>query len=456
MSEPAVFALPPKDGYDYKDDYDDDGATSITLRPEDAIDERLERLQLKASPAHAPAPAHAPVPSPTHIPLSAPPTSPPPLPKTSPSFSITAVTREQDHIHNFTIDTYGYVQEAHWQPAFSDGFHGWFQRGDVKFPPNGHVTAVSPAPGHIHLFATDVSGRIVGCRAAPARNLEGETWTAWEQIADGVAPPGAYVAAVVWKEAGRSQIEVFVCREDGQVWSNAFGRGRNAMTVEERWLGPWVCMRSENFRGVPGCPISAVARLDGHLDVFLADVEGRVMTTARGVDTNGWLNWWYFGINATPGAPVTAIVEHANCLDIFVVDANGIACNAWWDGAHPKPGWNWWNGPNEIVPSTKFVPGSWLVVVTRSDRQIDLFAVDKDGRFVNAARHQRANWWGWAHVNGEYGHPGAPMAACVRRLDHLDIAGVRRSDEKVVAAAWNPCNVNWFAGWWQLRDLKVY
>jgi hypothetical protein len=425
MSEPDETAIPPSDFIGF----DDDEETVVTLCPEDAIDERLERLNLGAQPMPL-----------THA------------QSTEPSLSVTTLSRETDHINHFCTGSDGHVYEAHWQPEFGGRYHCWWQRGSVTVPTNGYISAVSHAVGHMYLFTTDVDGRVVGCSASPSNNAEGEIWTDWEQIADGFAPPGAYVGAVVWKKGGNPQIELFVCRADRKIWT--IGYGWSSVTQQNGWLGSWSKLSPDSIEAVPGCVISAVARLDDHLDVYLTDVEGKVMTTAQGATTGGWLHWWDWGIVGVPGGVVTAVVQYTNRLDIFLVNPRGVVINSWWDGAKQKPGWNWWNGPFEILSNTKFPPGGWITSLSRSERHIDLFGVAQDGKVVAAANNRGENWGGWWHINDGHGHPGRLVAGCVRQKDYLDLVCMRKADKQIQNAAWTPQNTNWFAGWWTLKDIK--
>jgi hypothetical protein len=86
-----------------------------------------------------------------------------------------------------------------------------------------------------------------------------------------------------------------------------------------------------------------VSRSTDHLDVFAADVDGRMVTAAwEPAVPEGWRGWWAVADGyAAPGAPVTGVSRGTDMLDVFAVDAEGRVATTGW-GPGRGPAWTPW------------------------------------------------------------------------------------------------------------------
>ena len=83
----------------------------------------------------------------------------------------------------------------------------------------------------------------------------------------------------------------------------------------------------------PGQKVTAVwSNNTTHLDLFVTDRGGRVMSTWWEGAEN-WQPWFPIGPagNAAPGQPVTALWSNPNHLDIFITSADGTVKSTFWE-----------------------------------------------------------------------------------------------------------------------------
>jgi len=78
-----------------------------------------------------------------------------------------------------------------------------------------------------------------------------------------------------------------------------------------------------------------------HLDLFITDHSGRVMSTWWEA-AHGWQPWFAIhpeSATAASGQPVTAVWSTPQHLDLFITDHSGRVMSTWWEAAH---GWQPW------------------------------------------------------------------------------------------------------------------
>jgi len=246
----------------------------------------------------------------------------------APGAHVTVVSRGQDKLDVFVVGTDGRVYTAAWQPAFTDGWHGWWVVGNARVPQGAMVSAVSRDTDKLDVFVTDVNGDVL-----TAAWQSGDTaWRGWWNLNGGKAVPGAPVTAVC---RGKDKLDVFVVGTDGGVWTAAW---QPAFT--DWWHGWW---RVGNLQVPQGAPVHAVIRNLDKLDIFATDVNGDIQTAAwEPAFTDGWHGWWKLrGGKAAPGAPVTAVSRSKDKLDVFVVGTDGRVWTAAWEPTFTD--WHgWW------------------------------------------------------------------------------------------------------------------
>jgi hypothetical protein len=250
-----------------------------------------------------------------------------------PGSPVTAVSRATDWLDIFVVGTDGGVYSASWNPAFSDGWHGWWRIGDISVTPGSWVTVASRGPNNLDIFVTGKNGNIYTAAWGPQTN---NTWKGWWQVKDLKAPQGAPVNAI---SRSADKLDIFVVANDGGVytaaWEPAFADG---------WHGWWKIL---NLQAAPGSYVSVVSRSKDKLDIFATDKLGKDVTAAWEPSFKDWFHgWWQIREGTAPaGSPISAVSRSADKLDIFVVGGDERIYTAAWEPTF-KDGWHgWWRMP---------------------------------------------------------------------------------------------------------------
>ena len=145
-----------------------------------------------------------------------------------PGAPVTAVSRGPDKLDVFVVGTDGRVWTAAWQPSFPDWWHGWWPIGGTLFPQGAPIHAVSRSTDKLDIFGTDLYGNIVTAAWEPAFS---DGWHGWWYLNGGRAAPGAPVTAV---SRNTDKLDVFVVGTDGRIWTAAW-----QPSFPDWWHGWW-------------------------------------------------------------------------------------------------------------------------------------------------------------------------------------------------------------------------
>jgi hypothetical protein len=134
-----------------------------------------------------------------------------------PGAPVTAVCRSADKLDLFLTGDDGTVWTAWWQTS-SPGWHGWTTLlAGRRFLPGAPVGVVSRSADKLDLFATDIDGNVMTAAWEPAF---ADGWRGWWALADGHAAPGAPVSR------GPDMLDVFVVDAEGRPVTSGWGPGR--------------------------------------------------------------------------------------------------------------------------------------------------------------------------------------------------------------------------------------
>ncbi len=240
---------------------------------------------------------------------------------------INVVSRSQDHLDIFATDTGGRVLTAAWEPAFTDGWHGWWQIRGGRAAPGAPVTAVSRSADKLDIFVIGTDGH---CYTAAWEPGFSDGWHGWWRIGNSLFPQRAYVGAV---SRSADHLDIFATDSGGAVitaaWEPAFTDG---------WHGWW---QIRGGRAAPGAPVSAVSRSADKLDIFVIGTDNGTYTAAWEPGfSDGWHGWWNLnGGRAAHGSLITAVSRRPDFLDVFVIGMDGRAWTAAWSPGRPWAGW---------------------------------------------------------------------------------------------------------------------
>lgn len=357
-----------------------------------------------------------------------------PVPRAQGRTMVGAVSRAADKLDIFSASD-GHVRTAAWQPAFTDGWHGWWAINGTRLPRSAPIHGVSRSADKLDIFACDEAGRTITAAWEPAFT---DGWHGWHHIRGGGGAPGAPVTA-----ASRSadKIDIFVTGTDGKAYTAAWEPG-----FTDGWHGWW---RIDGIDLPQAAPIHAVSRRADHLDLFCTAADGRVMTSRWSPTAAGWAPWaQVLDGRADPGAAVTAVSAGNGSIDIFVTGLDGRAWTAHF--AQPRRGNGQWRAWHAIGDS-RFPGGAPIQAVSRSAGKLDIFGTDLTGRIVSAAWESAFNdgWHGWWTIADGRALPGAPVTAVSRAADKLDIF-VTGTDGRTWSAAWEPGFGGSWHGWWPI------
>ena len=241
-----------------------------------------------------------------------------------------------------------------------------------------------------------------------------------------------------------NHLDVFVTDAGGRIMTAAW-----QPDFADWWHGWW---HINSGYAAPGAPAHAVSRSADKLDVFVTGTDKHIWSAAWQPEFVDWFHGWWqlLGQVASPGAHVTAASRSKDKLDIFVVGSDGHVYTAAWDAA-VAGGWRgWWRIGDVVAPQ-----GAPVHVVSRSTDKLDIFVSDTQGRVMSAAWEPAfgSSWHGWWHINNGYtSAPGAPVTAVSRGHDKLDIFTVG-TDSRVWTAAWDAAVAGGWRGWWQVGTL---
>src|SRR5690606_9946214 len=116
----------------------------------------------------------------------------------------------------FVVGKDGRAFTAAWEPAFTDWWHGWWPIGSAKFPAGAPLHGVSRSANKLDIFGTDKNGKILTAAWEPAFH---DGWHGWWQIRGGMAAPGAPVTAV---SRSANKLDIFVTGNDGRAYTAAW------------------------------------------------------------------------------------------------------------------------------------------------------------------------------------------------------------------------------------------
>ncbi|HVB63605.1 MAG TPA: hypothetical protein VNE17_02665, partial [Nitrolancea sp.] len=131
----------------------------------------------------------------------------------------------------------------------------------------------------------------------------------WRSLG-GIFPVGAPVTAVA---RNPGQLDLFICGNDGRVYTSWWTQGQDWTGVHDNW-------RSLGGFFPAGAKVAAVARTPNNLDLFICGNDGRVYTSwwSAGADWSGINdNWRSIGGFFPAGAPVSATTRNAGNIDLF-------------------------------------------------------------------------------------------------------------------------------------------
>jgi len=286
---------------------------------------------------------------------------------------------------------------------------------------------------YLDLFVCGNDGQVYTSRWSEGYNgrIHLSRWSeeyVWKPLRGVTSPPRAYVAAVARKP---SQLDLFVCGQDGHIYTTWWSLKRD-------WHSGW---RDIGGSFPSNTHVTVVARQPEQLDLFASAQSGDVYTcwwTKRGNWSSLSQGWTCLGgrlHRKTASANVAVVSRNPNALDVFFCDEDGQVCYKAWT---KKDGWylHWRNPGPSSLPSRAFI-----TAVSRRPDQLDIFACASDGQvYTSWWREGDADWsgvrHGWKCLGGHF-RPGAHVNALATKPENLELF-VIGNNGFMYNAWWNP------------------
>jgi hypothetical protein len=241
------------------------------------------------------------------------------------------------------------------------------------------VTGVARLPRHLDIFWASSDGSVASAWWDADSNA---SWSAPFVIAGSRSATGT-VSAVARTP---NELDVF--------WSSSNGSIHRATWNQNANNGAWSGASEISGPLSAGVhDIAAVARLPFHLDLFWTGPDGSVRSAWWDRNANGGM-WNPFFTIAGPASaigPVSAVARLPYHLDIFWVAPDGSVWSAWWD---QNAAGGAWNAPFSIAgPRSASAQGVWCVA--REPNHLEIFWVAPDGSVWSSWWDQNANLGDW-------------------------------------------------------------
>lgn len=347
---------------------------------------------------------------------------------------VMALWRDSHHIDLFTSsrrEGAGDVLSTNWEAVCPSpnpgavvrrGWRGWFPvatlvEDDRPKLPRGFsvtvaggqpVTAVKGDPVHADQVNVFVTNKAGHVMSNFWRPNKG--WHAWFAISPstGITVPGQPITAL-WSNT--THLDLFMVNKQGRVMSTFF--------QTNRWRPKgWVPIRPDSVKAAPSSPVAALWRDRDHLDLFITDEKGRVMWAFWEFD-GGWREWRPISpeMFAQPGQPVTALRSNPPHLDLFIADKNRRVMTIFQErSTWRREGWF-------SIGRSRTKPGQTITALWSNKDHLDLFMTDDQGQVASTFWEFQGGWREWFPISPSTGKaaPGQPITALWSNRDHLDL-----------------------------------
>jgi hypothetical protein len=191
---------------------------------------------------------------------------------------------------------------------------------------------------------------------------------------------------------------------------------------------------SVGFTVADRTPIAAHTRDPNHMELWVVDAAGDV----RGNYWNGNWHAWYRLRNPAATFPqrahLAAFGRKSEHMEVLGVSVDGQLRGIWWDGDN----WRDWYALGAPAPQG-LPPGAPLAACSRFKEHMEVWVVGNDHQ-VHAIWWDGAHWRDWYALPGASFPPGASLVVHSRNHDHMEIFCI---DESGVLRG------NWWDGNWQ-------
>ena len=342
-------------------------------------------------------------------------------------------TADGVHLDLFATDTGGSAVSTWWEHGC--GWQPWFAigPGSAKFKPGQPIAALWNGPGHLDLFAADKDGRVVSTWWEGSKS-----WQPWFAIhPEGLTTSPGQPVTPVWN--GTGHLDIFVTDRMGRVASTWWETAKS-------WQ-PWFLVHPESAHGAPGQEVTALWNGAQHLDLFMTDNAGRIVSTWW-ESAKSWQPWFAIHADtglAAPGQTVTAIwAAGGKHLDLFMTDRGGRVMSTWWESAK---GWQPWfavQSGSGLAAAGQAVTARWS-----TPTHLDLFIAGVHGQVLSTWWEAARGWQPWFAIQPDTLQVKSPQTITVlwNGTAHADL--FTTASDGTVASTWWEAARSWQA-WFRI------
>lgn len=369
---------------------------------------------------------------------------------------VTLVSCLQDRMDAFMVGLDGQVYTSSWWPG-STSWSIWRPITGLTVAACARVTAISPVPGAIEIFAVGRDGFIYWARSIVGTATTINTWGNWYPT----------------DKTFRTVLHAHICAlsdTSGHVF--LFAADHRGRVYENLWTGAswsgWIPLSAYETPGViapitpPGAPLGATWTATGNVALFVVTSDTYIVrciwkpsvTDASLPPVDKWDNMpWDLPI--CPRTPISATLHWTGAICIFFVYAarnlktwefsdSGVIVQGWYLNGR----WTWSVFYDFVSPRKAHI----TVAVQPGSTQFNLFTVSYYGNTVyhatSAIGSPGSVKCGPTSVGNFVADPSVPVGVVRRSNGHYDIAAAQPSDGKTLCASWSSSGAEWYALTW--------
>ncbi len=354
---------------------------------------------------------------------------------------VAAIARNNHHIDLFVIGFDNAVWSSWWEPD-EQGWRPWFQiHPETVFDhTTQQVTAIARNDHHVDLFVVGFDNAIWSSWWEP----DAQSWRPWFQI----HPETVFdhttqqVSAIARND---HHVDLFVVGFDNVIWSSWWEPD------EQSWR-PWFQIHPKTVFDHTTQQVTAIARNDHHVDLFVVGFDNAIWSSWWEPDAQSWRPWFQIHPETVfdhTTQQVSAIARNDHHVDLFVIGFDNVVWSSWWE-----PDAQSWRPWFQLHPETVFDHTTQQVsAIARNDHHVDLFVVGFDNAIWSCWWEADAGGWRpWFQIDPKtvFDRGAQHVTALARDGDHMDLF-VLGFDNATWSAAWsqNSVYLHWdnpFAG----------
>lgn len=276
----------------------------------------------------------------------------------------------------------------------------------ITLQPRAYVAAVARKPTQLDLFVCGQDGHVYTTWWSRDRGWHDK----WKDIGRSF-PSDTHLTVIARKP---EQLDLFASAKDGNVYTCWWTKGRDWSGLSQGWKS----LGGRSHRKTASANVAAVSRNPDSLDVFFCGDNGKVYYKSW-THRNKWDQDWR-NLGPSPlqsGAFITAVSRRPDHLDLFACGSDGRVYTSWWRESDPQ-----WSGVRQgwKCLGGHFQSRAYVNAVAREPEHLDVFVIGKNGFMYNTWWHRTFGWHDWSEMRG-HSISGGRTASLSRSPETVDL-----------------------------------